>query len=226
MARSFQLVDHKVAETEFFLCRIPECEFDFFAAQCYTNAFTYSARNITFAIQSVVSDTAGFKQWYQEVQEQLKGNNLAKFFNEYRRVSTHIGEQLVGGGAFHVADNGEQVIAYFFRPNQDLQVVPQDDVLSLCSEYFTDLLRLVFDCYEKFKYIIDAKWYYTSENFEKLGKTIEDAEQELGFPRGWTDIGEPSMMEKRWKLLRSRALGCEINHIFKRYLGKTFLQPE
>jgi len=226
MARSFQLVDYKVAETEFFLCRISECEFDFFAVQCYTNAFTYSARNITFAMQSVLSDVAEFKQWYQEVQNQLKGNNLAKFFNEYRRVSTHIGEQLVGGGASNITDSGDQVIVYFFHPNQDLQVVPSGDVLSLCTEYFIDLLKLVFDCYEQFKYVIDAKWNYTSENFKKLGKTIEDAEEELGFPRGWTDIGEPSMTKERWKVLRSRELGCEINHIFDKYLGKTFLQPE
>jgi hypothetical protein len=60
-----------------------------------------------------------------------------------------------------------------------------------------------------------------------LYKSIEDAEEELGFPRGWTDIGDPSTLEYRWQLLRDRAAdSCGINDIFARYLGKTTPAPE
>jgi hypothetical protein len=45
------------------------------------------------------------------------------------------------------------------------------------------LLTIVFDCYEDFRFKINAQWYFTEENFSSRGLTVEDAEEELGFPR-------------------------------------------
>jgi hypothetical protein len=59
-------------------------------------------------------------------------------------------------------------------------------VISASQQYFKELLTIVFDGYEDFRFQINAQWYFTVENFSKLGFTIEDAEEELGFPRGWT----------------------------------------
>ncbi|MGR3319025.1 MAG: hypothetical protein ACUZ8O_11170 [Candidatus Anammoxibacter sp.] len=55
--------------------------------------------------------------------------------------------------------------------------------------------------------------------------TIEDAEEELGFPRGWTYIENLEGEEMRWKMLRRNQCGCSINHLFHKYLGKMFEQP-
>src|SRR6185436_12464454 len=50
--------------------------------------------------------------------------------------------------------------------------------------------------------------------------------EQLGFVRGWTDIGDPTSTEYRWEALRRHADGCQISHIFYKYLGKTTPAPE
>ena len=170
-------------------------------------------------------DSIGGTKQYKTVQERLRENKIARFFNEYRRISTHIGEQFLRSGKIIRDENGNKRVLYYFMPVNDLKMVPENDVYSVCEEYFTLILEVVFDCYDKFKFFIDSRWYYTSDNFSVLGKTVEDAETELGFPRGWTDSGDPEDIKERWRALRSKEVGCEINHIFQKYLGKVHEQP-
>jgi len=47
-----------------------------------------------------------------------------------------------------------------------------------------------------------------------LGKSIEDAEVELGLPRGWTDFGKDGIDPHRWQALRDVADGCRIEREF------------
>lgn len=221
MARSFDLVDFKVAEAEFFLKRIPECDFDFFAVRCYVSAFVSSSRSVTFALQSCLNDIEGFTGWYEERQSCLKQDSLARFFNEFRRINQHIGDNFVGGGA----GAPDRKPIYFFSPTHDLKEVPSEDVESACRRYFEIILDLVYSCYFEFGPSIDPKWHYTKEHFEKMGKSIEDAEEELFGIRGWTEVpGYPDAY--RWQALRDSQPGCGINHIFEEYLGKTIPQPE
>lgn len=221
MARSFDLVDWKVAETEFFLKRIPECNFNFFAVRYYVNAFVSSSRSITFALQSCLNGLEGFARWYEERQSRLKQDSLARFFNEFRRINQHIGDNFVGGGA----GGPDRKPLYFFSPTPDLKEVPSEDVESTCKRHFVMILDLVYSCYLEFGPSIDPKQHYTEEHFAKMGKTIEDAEEELFGIHGWTKVpGYPDAY--RWQALRDSQPGCSINHIFDEYLGKTIPEPK
>lgn len=214
--RSFSLVDYKVEEADFFLSKIPECGYDFFGVRCYVAAFAASSRSVTFAIQSVLRHIEGFDVWYPRWQQQLKNNPVAYFFHEFRRVNQHIGDNLVKGSSG--ARNTPTL--YWFHPTEDILEVPEDDVETACRKYMVTIVSMVYDCYIEFGPYIDAHQRYTAEFFERIGKTIEDAEEEFGFPRGWTDIGDPDALPYRWQLLRDNTCGCEINHIFEKYLGK------
>ncbi len=119
-----------------------------------------------------------------------------------------------------------QPVVYWFQPTAEVSDVPGDDVVTACREYFRMLLSVVFDCYLRFGPIIDGRQRYTAEYFASIGKTIEDAEEDCGFPRGWTDIGDPASLPYRWQALRDHAGGCEIDHIFDTHLGKITPQPE
>jgi hypothetical protein len=88
------------------------------------------------------------------------------------------------------------------------------------------LLTIVFDCYEDFRFKINAQWYFTEENFSSRGLTVEDAEEELGFPRGWTKVNGPFDDSHRWKALRSTTNGCGIAHIFSRWLERIPAHPD
>ncbi len=71
--RSFDLVDLKVAEAEFFLKRLRRTRRDFFAVQCHFSAFVSAARSVTYSLQAVLSDRPGFKEWYESHQTAIEG---------------------------------------------------------------------------------------------------------------------------------------------------------
>jgi len=220
MARSFDLVDFKVAEAEFFLRRIPKCGPNFFAVQCYVSAFIASTRSITFALQSCIKDLKGFSDWYKAHQEKLKNDSLSRFFHDFRRINQHIGENVVRSGTMI---SGKY--KYWFTPVPDLNSVPDKDVETACREYFVTILSIAYECYVDFGSYIDPKQYYTPVHFARFGKTIEDAEEEIFGIRGWTKLpGYPE--DYRWQALRDSQPGCGINHIFLDYLGKTIPEPK
>lgn len=222
MPRSFGLVDGKVAEAEFFLRKISECGLNFFAAQYYTSAFASASRSITWALQAVLSGSGAFGRWYAETQSDLRSDPLARFFHKFRTVSQHIGANPVTRGSVEAGGN----VRYYFGLQPDFSDGPRDDVETSCRRHFLTLLEMVYDCYVKFGPDIDAHQYFTAGNFERIGKTIEDAEEELGFPRGWTDIGDPAVLPHRWQALRDATTGCEIGHLFEAYLGKAVPSPD
>ena len=101
------------------------------------------------------------------------------------------------------------------------------DLYTACHTYFATILRIVLGAYRTFACNIDDRWYFTAGNFQRLGKSIEDAEQEFGFPRGWTDLNDVTALSKRWRALRAtQAVGCEIDNLFERYLGEHFAGPD
>jgi hypothetical protein len=91
---------------------------------------------------------------------------------------------------------------------------------------FETALGLVFDCYLRLGAIVNGQQYFTEANFRSIGKTIEDAEAELGFPRGWTGIGMVDADAWRWKTIRKMAGGCLIEEQFERWLQKTLPHPD
>lgn len=81
------------------------------------------------------------------------------------------------------------------------------------------LLDIIYDCYQIFGYDIDPDRYYTIENLKRLNLSIEDFEEQLGFPRGWTSMagGTP---EQRIDAIRKSRSTQGIDHILINRLGK------
>jgi len=222
MTRSFGLVDYKVREAEYFLLELGRVgrRIDFGAVQFCASAFVSAARSVTFAMQASLKGHPEFEAWYKPRQEKLRNDPLARFFHDFRTVTQHIGENVVGGGS-----HGKDGTLYYFVPCADLPRVPEQNVLSACNEYFTSVLQLVFDCYLELGSIVDGQWYYTAENFCKLGKTIADAMEELGLPRGWLEVAPSDSEPYQWETLRSQADGCGIEQQFDTWLGKSLPRP-
>lgn len=223
MARSFELVDYKVREAEYFLDALTAGSnaSHFGGIQFCASAFAAAARSITFAMQSSMHGIAGFEEWYADRRTELKADQLARFFHEFRRVTQHIGDWVVGAG---LLVDGRTL--YYFVPSSDIPSVPDLDVVSACTAYFCTLLELVYRCYMDFGAVVDAKLYFTAHNFEGMGLGIEDAEEQLGFPRGFTHTGDPMAEPYRWETLRAQVNGCSLQSEFQRWLGKTVAWPE
>lgn len=222
MPRSFGLVDYKVQEAEYFLLELQREAhgFNFGKIQFCTSAFVSAARSVTFAMQASLKGSATFDNWYPQKQDEMRRDELSKFFHDFRTVTQHLGVNVVRAG---FADRG--VKKFYFVACDDLPRVPEQDVLTACETYFKSILRLVYDCYLVMAPVVNGQWYFTQEHFAASGRSIEDAEQELGFPRGHTDIGRPDLLPYRWELLRKQADGCLIEDVFLRWLGLTVPKP-
>lgn len=220
MSRSFGIVEYKIEESEFFLHKFTQTldKFAFAEAQFYLSAFLSASRSITFAIQASISDLPRFKDWYQEQQNILKDNKLAKFFLEARNASQKTGYYLIAGGTMVKGADGKQKHVCFFEPVSNLDYYPEEDVQSGCERYFASLLTLVQDCYKTFGGYIDPERFYTLKHMEKSGMTIEDVEEDAGFPRGWTDVDDFSD-EVRLEMIASGQAKSTVDWIFEKHLG-------
>ena len=218
----FDLVDEKLAEADFFLDKLKDSSLNPFEARCYFSAFVSAARSVTFALQAVMkSRVYGFGEWYESKQEELRQDPLARFFHDARTEVQHMGLNLVNAGRVRTID-GKLVADLYFQSSTlgtPLKNAPPYDVVTSCTRYLTAIVSLIRECYEVFGAAIDPRQYLTEENFSKLGRTIEDAEEEVFGVRGWTAVPEASL-ESRWQMLRASVSGSEIGWIFDKYLAR------
>ncbi len=235
MAQSFGIVEEKLREAEFFLDQLRASRRHSFNARCYFSAFVSAARSVSLALQTTMGGIDDFEPWYKDAQARLKADPLAKFFVEVRNDSIHKGlnplnqvtldhlredlaGQLQSGNRPHVlvmpglSSKGTTVLA---------------DAVEACTVYHASLVALIFDCYDRFKCVIDPRWYFTSDNFSGRGKTFEDAIAELGFPPGWAHAASNCLNDDaRWRALRSLQSRCGVNDLFLKYVGRGIEDPD
>jgi len=219
MDHSFDTVDEKVAETEFFLQHMASAGTDMFAFKCYLSAYLSASRTITLALQQF-RDLPGFDTWYEPHRGRLKVDPMAKFFLDARNSHVHGGPYPLSGGRFHAGE-----AHYFFTQERGRTGVPVSDMVTACRQHFVGLLEIMYDCYVQLGVHIDLHQYFTREHFATDGRTIDDAEVEV---RGWVMeslIEEGYDEDARWHDLRSRVQGCGINDLFFSYLGRPTPQP-
>lgn len=225
MSRSFGLVDEKLAEADFFLEKLASSGFNFFEARCYFSAFVAAARTVTFSLQGVMADVDGFRDWYARQQDALKKDKLARFFHNARTESQHLGISPVNAGTTRRGQDGASEVRFHFCSGllgQPLADIPEEDVVSACRRYLTTIVGVLHECYRRFGTVIDPDQYYTLENLKRLGLTLENVEEELGYPRGWTALG-PGGDEDRLRLLRREISPADVDWLFEKYLGKSRL---
>ena len=164
MDHTFDTVDEKVAESEFFLQKMVAANTDMFAFKCYLSAYLSAARTSTLALQQF-KELPGFEAWYAPHRERLKLDPVAKFLLEARNSNVHGGPSPVSGGRFH---QGEAL--YFFSSQETADVKTIEDIVSTCRRHFITLLEIVHDCYLHLGVHIDPQQYFTKEHFASLGR--------------------------------------------------------
>ena len=222
--RTFDHVDNKLWEANFFIERMEESEFNWFAMRCYFSAFVSSARSVTFAMQASMKGVQGFQEWYEKIRLELRENQIARFFHNCRTDDQKIGfNNIVGGSAV----NGKSVY-WFGGPDFDIyQHIPKTDVLTTCKSHMTTVCSIVDKAYCDFGFEIDPDQLFTLAGMTKLKLSLEDLEEFLGFPRGYTDIewdGEDKNLIRLENLRREIPGSCVKPLLFK-YLGRELSYP-
>ena len=226
MTRSFGLVEDKLREAEYFFDLLSKTSRHSQEARYCFSAFVSAARSVTFALQACLSDVEGFKGWYVTAQETLKSDPLAPHFVEFRNKSQKTGESPIGrvGHAnlrrYLAAQlNGTAPTHALVHPSTEQLI----DVVESCDSYLTSVTQVVYDCYVKFRTIVDPQWYFTHEAFQASGKTFADAVQEMGYPASWADAAPRE--NDPWSSLSRLNPSCAINDLFQARLGQTVTGP-
>lgn len=73
---------------------------------------------------------------------------------------------------------------HYFQPLNEVKMeyVPEGDVVEECTSYLKLLLGVVLDCYLSYGRLIDPEQFFTIENLLTTDKTIEDFEEQAGYP--------------------------------------------
>ncbi len=219
-SRGFHIVADKFGEADYFLELMREKEGHHKEFEYALSAFASAARSITFSLQAVMSKYPDFFQWYIPKQELLKKNKLAKFFLDLRNHLQKV-------GSVPVASSGSILYGNFFSdtefvPIPEIKEVPAGNVTELAESYLVDVLVVLKECYHDFSTYVDPRAIFTIDGLALLGWSIEDLEEALGFPRGYTDVefedGEKD--NHRLKALSRYGGDEEMEQYFEKYLSK------
>lgn len=185
--KSFQYVEEKLAEAIFFLQKMQESDTNIFALRCYFSAFVSAARSVTFVLQFVLGKIDGFDQWYEKRRKEMQENEIMRFFLDRRNEALKEGITSINSGKFYKDERGQPVRLYFFT-NALGHRISETDVYTSSKKYIQILEELVKDCKRDFAKYADPDWWFSMKNLESEKLTIEDLEEKIGFPRGWTSL--------------------------------------
>jgi hypothetical protein len=210
MSASFDTVDNKLREADFFLGKFVAASRSILESQFYFSAFVTAARSVTFALQHVMADVDGFAAWYQERSQQLKDNELCRYF-------VFVRNEVQKQGSSPVSMWGTDGSAFFVHWWEDPAIpVPDATVAEASRQYMIVLAKLIYEVYRDFGHFVDPKVVYSRAGATKRGLSIEDLEEDAIGIRGWTS-GIP--LDERYRLLREQASLPHIDDILTKYIG-------
>lgn len=171
------------------------------------NAFLAAARSVTFLLQKEMAAVPGFAKWWDGQRKQLANDSAANFFLKLRNFSQKEGRGSVVGSAF----SGRRRWSYRFAGN--VEPVPTTllhrDVADCCREHVAKLARIVLVCADVFPYHTCPRRALTPEGVAALQLSLQDVEESLGFPRGWTETADPASHDRRIDVLREQVDGVD-----------------
>lgn len=178
MRYPFWLIDGKLCESDFFLEKLRAAP-DLDQARYYFSAFLSAARSVTYALQKCLRGLGDFDTWYTDRQAELKAHPSARYFHTIRNEAIHEGLNPLeshsrGVGGIYGSD-------FYLREG-----APERNVVTACTSYMAILVRIAGTAYQRFWTSVDLPPDLTPEDLAARGQTIEDIEEEFGYPRGWS----------------------------------------
>jgi hypothetical protein len=199
-------VEERLLEADYFACRLARLCGENFGYEL--NAFLSAARSVTFLIQKELSKVPGFVAWWGTQRRLLGDDAAASFFLELRNFSQKQGRvSVVGSGS---RGGGRSHWTYYFAGTAD--PVPAEllnrDVVECCREHVAKLAALLLRCIDNFPHHCCPTLALTPEGVDALGLSLDDVDEALGLPRGYTAIG-PFSRNERISMLQRQVDGLD-----------------
>jgi hypothetical protein len=220
------IVSYKIGEADYFLTKLKNTHSWNEEYNYIFSAYVSALRSITFTLQFVMKKYPGFDSWYSIRQERLRKSSLAKSFVEFRNHAQKTGiipiakERSFFEGVFYESDS------FYVPTNSEIKSVPNGNVVELSERCLIEVLEVIAECYTDFDVYIDPRVLFTERGINALNWTVEDVEEFVGFPRGYTDVpfdyeslGQ-SKNETRLKALRPHGGDETLQIYLDKYLKK------
>lgn len=218
MAGSFDWVDEKLREADYFFMKMNVESAHPAHVRYNFSAFVSAGRSVTFAIQAVMGQIDGLEEWYNEQRQVLRASPIARYFITARNDALKNG--LNPAYALEKVNKDEPLslsdyfILYFW--DEDPADTPQGTLYDACLEYMTTLATLVHGIYLRFGPNVDPQQYYTIGHLHSIGRSVEEvAEEVMGIEREFFHGSDEE--DLLWQI-REQAPTPYIDHIFARYL--------
>jgi hypothetical protein len=158
LKRSYERVLDKLAEATFFLHQIERCWRPDESAYLYS-AFATACRSVTFTLQAVCAEIAGFEPWYQDQRTALSKHPESRFLLDARNETQKLGLNLVvrHGHVSTRLPSGRHSCrpVLHFRPLDAGGSVPSGDAVTCGREHLRRLARVVAACHRQFRSVLD-----------------------------------------------------------------------
>lgn len=99
------------------------------------------------------------------------------------------------------------------NPDAVPSILLHRDVADCCRQHLAKLAGIVLACTDAFPFHSCPKRALTPNGVAALQLSLEDAEETLGFPRGWSQAAEPESQERRIKILSDHVDGLDFDAI-------------
>lgn len=182
------IVSYKIGEADYFLTKLKNAHSWDEEYNYIFSAYVSALRSITFTLQFVMKKYPDFDSWYSIRQERLRKSSVAKSFVEFRNHAQKTGiipiakERSFFEGVYYESDQ------FYVPTNSEIKSVPEGNVAKLSEQCLIEVLEVVAECYKDFDVYIDPRVLFTERGINALNWTVEDVEEFVGFPRGYTDI--------------------------------------
>jgi len=218
------IVSFKIGEADYFLSQLKKThswdeEYNFIFS-----AYVSALRSITFTLQFVMKKYPNFNDWYEIRQDRLRKSDLAKSFVVFRNHAQKTGiipiakERSFFEGIFYDTDQ------FYIPTNSEIKNVPNGSVINLSEQCLIEILEIIDECYRDFDVYINPNVLFTERALKALNWTVEDVEEFVGIPRGYTDIEyndeEFSDIEIRLNSLRKQGGDETLQKYLDKYLKK------
>ena len=171
---------NKLEEAGYFLIRMKQTANDWKLFKFHLSAFLSAMRSISLIMQKECAQYPGFGKWYEHQQEEMREDKLLNFFKELRNTSIQqkqvnpriqvsfsvtdlfsmpsgstivIGDKEEGPYLTNgpvVAEAATDVTKVHSTQKWYFNAEPDEDVITLCERYLSNMSARVYDCREKF----------------------------------------------------------------------------
>ena len=198
-AASIELAGDKLAEARFFLAQLQDAGGDSFAVRCLFSATASAAYSALEALKAAASRERAFAVWVAARLDELRADTIASYVLDRRNENTHIGETRVRSARLPIGE-GVPDVEHHFRLDPS-KTEPLDVDIVTATAHLVELVSATLEgARADFRHHTRAWLLEPTRRNE--GMSIEDVEERLGFPRGWSDI-HGATEDQRLKALAS-----------------------